>query len=323
MRTSVALCTYRGERFLGEQLVSVLRQEVAADELVVSDDASDDGTLSVLTGVLTENPDVPTTVSWHVNPANVGVARNFEACLLECTGDLVFLCDQDDRWHVDKVERLAKEFSLRPELMLVFTDAALIGAEGQSLGTTLFAELAVTERELRAIERRPLDVLIRRNIITGATVVVRREVIGVALPIPPGWLHDEWIALIAASMGAIGCLRAAMIDYRQHGGNQIGVTRATVRSRLANLRSEPTFGRQASAARAADLVERLRSIDAPPESQEVAWELFEFHSARNSYPQQRMKRLRPLAQQLRSGNYRRFARYTTALRDLVVGVENL
>jgi hypothetical protein len=75
-------------------------------------------------------------------------------------------------------------------------------------------------------------VLVRRNIVTGATMAVRRDVFAGDFTVPEGWIHDEWLAMIATSKGLVDCLEAATIDYRQHGNNQIGMRRRGFVERL-------------------------------------------------------------------------------------------
>ena len=90
---SVALCTYNGERFLQEQLDSIAMQTWTPDEVVVGDDGSSDSTLEILERW---KQSVPFSVRIERNERNLGFAKNFESTLSRCTGDVVFLCDQDD-----------------------------------------------------------------------------------------------------------------------------------------------------------------------------------------------------------------------------------
>ena len=101
---------------------------------------------------------------------------NFERCIADTTGDLVFLCDQDDVWHPDKVATMVAEFERRPDLALLFTDADLVDATGWSLGHTLFDALGVTRRERRLVRGgSAFEALVRRNLATGATIAFRRR----------------------------------------------------------------------------------------------------------------------------------------------------
>ncbi len=105
------------------------------------------------------------------------------------------------------------------------------------MGLTLFEALGVSEHELTAIEGgHGFDVMLRRNLVTGATAVLRRTVAETALPVPDGWIHDEWLAIIAAALWRTDVIRRPLIGYRQHGRNEIGASKLTMRRRIAKLR---------------------------------------------------------------------------------------
>jgi len=97
---SIALATYNGERYIGEQLDSILRQTRLPDELVVFDDASVDATQAI---VLDFARHAPFPVRFQVNSVRLGSTRNFEMAIRACGGDIIFLCDQDDVWYPDKI----------------------------------------------------------------------------------------------------------------------------------------------------------------------------------------------------------------------------
>lgn len=230
---SVALCTYRGEPYLAAQLDSILAQTRPPQELVVFDDASPDGTWALLESFAPRVRAAGIQFVMHRNAANVGYIANFEQALRATTGDIVFLCDQDDLWHPTKVERFAAEFERRPDLLMLHSDARLVDDQESSLNCGLFEALEVTQEELAAVHAGDMfEVLVRRNIVTGATMAVRREVFADDFTVPEGWIHDEWLAMIATSKGTTDCLEVASIDYRQHGNNQIGMRRRGFVERL-------------------------------------------------------------------------------------------
>jgi glycosyltransferase involved in cell wall biosynthesis len=98
---SVALCTYNGEEFLPKQLDSIKQQTCQVHELIVCDDGSRDATLTILEKF---KDSVPFPVHIHQNSSNLGSSKNFEQCLQKCSGEIIFLCDQDDVWMPNKVE---------------------------------------------------------------------------------------------------------------------------------------------------------------------------------------------------------------------------
>jgi glycosyltransferase involved in cell wall biosynthesis len=224
LSTSVVLCTFNGARFLAAQWNSLLAQTRSPDEIVVRDDASTDATPALL-GPLRQRAEARgIRVRQSVNPGNLGYIANFDAALRDATGDVVCLCDQDDVWHPDKLATQVALFEHRPELLLTCSDARRVDAAGVDLGRSLFEVLHITPAELRRIHAgRGFEVLLRRSMATGATMALRRELLTAALPFPEGWVHDEWLAVIAAALGGFDCVEAPLIDYRQHAGNQIGM----------------------------------------------------------------------------------------------------
>ena len=143
LTVSVALCTYNGARFVAEQLRSILAQSSPADQIVISDDGSTDGTLEVVRAELAAAGSALPEVIILENPAPLGVTRNFEQAILACTGDLIVLCDQDDTWVPDRLARAEREFAARPDLLLLYSDASLVdeGGEHERCELTLVCEL--------------------------------------------------------------------------------------------------------------------------------------------------------------------------------------
>lgn len=318
---SVALCTYNGARFVAEQVRSILAQSSPADQIVISDDGSTDATLDVVRAELAAAGAAPHEVIILENPAPLGVTRNFEQAVLACTGDLIVLSDQDDLWIPDRLARAVKEFAARPDLLLLHGDARLVDEAGGPLGHSLFEAIEFTAGEQREVRRgHALDVLLRRNVVTGATVVFRRSLLDVASPFPDAWVHDEWLAIIAAISGAVDFIDAPLIDYRQHGSNEIGAARPTMAVRTSRLREPRLERNRRLLARAEALQERVVALgDAVPDAvaglvrQKVAHERF-----RSALPRSRMLRLVPILRAAASGSYRRFGRaHYDILRDLV------
>jgi glycosyltransferase involved in cell wall biosynthesis len=232
-RIAVVMCTYNGERFVFEQIASVLEQSRPPDQLVIVDDASTDATWSILQRGCAAATASGIDVILRRNEANLGYVANFDRALALADADVLFLCDQDDIWHPHKIERMAQEFIRRPDLTLLHTDARLVDATGASLNCGLFEALEITPEELAQEHAgHAFEVLLRRNVVTGATTAVRREAIRLASPFPPYWVHDEWIAMSCAMSGVVDCLEEPLVDYRQHGNNQIGVRKRGVRERL-------------------------------------------------------------------------------------------
>ncbi|WP_376765713.1 glycosyltransferase family 2 protein [Agromyces agglutinans] len=322
-RISVALGTHNGERFLGEQLRSILDQSHPVDEIVLSDDASRDSTIGVAEQAVAAAGDdgrpVPTLIVLR-NDSPLGVTGNFAQALQAATGDLILLCDQDDRWHVDRVADALACFATDPELQLVASDARLVDEHGAPLPHSLFDTLGIDEGLLARIAAGGASSeLLKRNLFTGATMAVRRELVERAAPFPASWVHDEWLAIVASVTGGLVVIDAPLIDYRQHGGNQIGVTKLELDGKLSRLR-EPRSDRNARLLARAEAL-AARAAEFAPTDQRFIREVDEkvqHELVRRDLPRRRVQRIAPVLGEWRTGRYSRFGLGAQdVLRDLV------
>jgi glycosyltransferase involved in cell wall biosynthesis len=307
LRLSAVVATYQGQRFLREQLRSMLAQSVALDEIVIADDCSSDSTMAVAEEVKADSP-IPIRILR--GERNVGIGKNFERGLRAAKGDIVFLADQDDAWRHDKVARTLKEFAVRPDLNLLFTNARLVNDAGNSLHDTLFRVLRIAGTERRRVKGgQAFDALLRRNLATGATIAMRRSAMLNALPIPDYWLHDEWIAMISSASGRIDFLDETLTDYRQHDNNHVGSQRETFLSALEKLRRcRRQFNRRLL--RRTELqIERLRTLDPPiAEHRVVAVQAKLEHLRRRcQLPSSRLARLPLILGEMINGGYRHYS----------------
>jgi glycosyltransferase involved in cell wall biosynthesis len=320
---SVALCTHDGARFVGEQVRSILAQVPEPGEIVLGDDASRDDTVAIVERLVAEHRAAGGRTELVVrrhDPA-LGVVANFADALAHARGDLVALSDQDDVWLPGRLAAAVAAFDADPRLLLVHGDARLIDAEGHPTGTTLLQALEATPGERAGLARGDaFATLLRRNLVTGATVVLRRSLVDAAAPFPPGWVHDEWLAVIAAAVGELRLLPETLIDYRQHGGNQIGARRPTMADRWAKLR-EPREPRASGlVARTSALVDRLERLgDAVPSAHLAGARARLAHEQRRrALPRVPVARVPRIAAAYLRGDYRRYSRGAIdVLRDLV------
>jgi hypothetical protein len=249
------------------------------------------------------------------------VVANFADALAHARGELVALSDQDDVWRPGRLAAAVAAFDADSRLLLVHSDARLVDAEGRPIGTTLLQALETTAGERAGLEHGDaFATLLRRNLVTGATVVLRRTLLDAAAPFPAGWVHDEWLAVIAAAVGELRLLPDALIDYRQHGANQIGARRPTMAHRWAKLREprEP---------RATGLVDRTSALVAalerlgdavPPEHLAGARARLAHEERRRALPRVPVARIPGIAAAYLGGDYGRYSRGAIdVLRDLV------
>ncbi|MEP6480450.1 MAG: glycosyltransferase family 2 protein [Rhodoglobus sp.] len=320
-RVSVALCTHNGARFVVEQVRSILEQSEPPSQVVISDDASTDDTVALVEGLWASlTPDRAPELLILRNAVALGVTRNFQQAAEACTGDLVALCDQDDIWRPERLERMVDVFETSPDLGLLFTDARLIDATGTDLGLSLFDALEVRDADLEEIRRGDaFGVLLRRNLVTGATVVFRRTLLDSASPFDPAWVHDEWLAILAAAVSRVDWLHDSLIGYRQHGGNQIGVAAPNLRYKVARV-FEPRGDRYTGlAGRAGHLLQRLEVLAAVPPVLDAARAKLLHQERRAQLPAARPARVIPVLREAATGRYRRFSSQGNLdiLRDLL------
>lgn len=317
LEVSVALCTRNGARYLPEQIRSICAQTPLPREIVLSDDGSTDDTLAVVRDTLAQCG-MSDRIALRVfsNSPPLGVTRNFEQAARACSHDLIALCDQDDVWHPGRLARMVAQFEARPDLLLLHTDARLVDGDLKPLGSTLFHALEVQPAELEAIASgEAFGVLQRRNLVTGATTMFRKTLLDAALPFAPEWVHDEWLAAVAAATGRMDVLPEPTIDYRQHGNNQIGARRLTLSEKVAKAFVARGDKHVARLRRAEALLQRLEQLGGrvragclDAQRDKVAHQRF-----RAGLPAARPLRLLPILLEAARGRYARFGRGKQAI----------
>lgn len=301
---SVALCTHNGAAYVEEQVRSILNQSRLPTEVVVSDDASTDGTVGIVRRVWAQHAPAAVQLRIITNSVALGVSKNFEQAVSACAGDVIALSDQDDVWAPRRVEVMIAEFARRPELSLLFTDARLVDASGDPLTVSLFQALEISEAELQTVTRGTgFDTLLRRNLATGATMMFRRSLLQQALPFPEAWVHDEWLAIIASVVSTVGWLPERLIDYRQHGANQIGVAVPTLAYKVRRV-TEPRGTRPAwLVQRATELLARVIELSAQPTVVQKVRAKLAHDQMRAGLPATRVRRIVSVLREARAGRY--------------------
>lgn len=226
---SVALCTFNGAEYLEDQLESINAQTLPPDELIISDDGSTDGTIEIAQN-FQKRARFPVTII--KNPVNLGVVKNFEQAIQSCAGEYIFLCDQDDVWDKKKVEKQTGVLKNNPQLGYVFSDAVLVDGDGASVGH-LWKRLKISHALIGRFNSDSLfqaEILLRRNIVTGATMAFRRKCLPCLLPFPANskfYIHDGWCALNMSLHGFMGfAMNDCLISYRQHSGQLLGAPKS-------------------------------------------------------------------------------------------------
>lgn len=204
MKISVALCSYNGEKFIREQLESMLRQTRLPDEIIVCDDQSKDKTAEIAREVL---QDCGVDYQVIVNEKQLGAVRNFEQCGAHCNGDIVFFSDQDDVWLETKVEKMAKKFEQDPQCVLCFCDASVTDSALNVWSESLNRAGGISAENF-------LELALRNIFPYGCTMAVKKELIVQNAPFPI--LHDRYLSMCAAFFGTIHEVKEPLMLYRRH-----------------------------------------------------------------------------------------------------------
>ena len=221
VRVSVVITTHNSGAYLDQQLASILGQGRPVDEIVVSDDASTDGTRTLLEDMLSNLAN--TEVDLSLRDHQVGFRANVDLATQRATGDIVCFADHDDVWRHDKVELTLAALEGRSRAA-VFSNGRIIDAAGTVGRADLWSRAGFGRSDQRAVRAGDgLRVLLSKRVVTGAALACTRDLVEQALPFPEAAVHDYWIALNAASTGELIAGDEPLIDYRLHGTNTIGL----------------------------------------------------------------------------------------------------
>jgi len=304
LRISVVICTFNGERFIREQLTSVISQSRPPDEIIVRDDCSSDRTAEYIQEVMAETT-LPTR--FYVNRQRLGPTANFASVIADSTGEVVVLCDQDDRWYAPKLKIIEDTFAKDPGLACLFTNANLVDAAGESIRESLWTAMGFTTHLRRQWDRGDqFSVLLNRNMATGATMAFRSRLKEAILPMPKNVWHDQWICLLGCALFEVVAIPAALMDYRIHSGNFFGVPP----SHLAGRMKASRIARQTRAdelGRFETLHQRLETIAPAHPLAELVQEKVDHLRVRLDLDARRLRRLGPVGRELLSGRYRKYA----------------
>ncbi len=224
LKVSVALATYNGEIYIREQLKSLAAQIRRPDEVIITDDCSTDKTVEIIKAFIAEND-----LDWQLfeSKSNLGFKKNFRKALSLVTGDIVFLCDQDDIWCEDKIESLLNVFAANPTVKAVNSSFTVIDGDGnesaltEQRGKTNYGMLPPLKKQL---ERVHFKDVFRRNISPGCTMAVTSALAKDYVRLTACELPHDWeLNLMAACDHALWFSNAPLINYRIHEANAIGL----------------------------------------------------------------------------------------------------
>lgn len=201
---SVCIATYNGARTIHTQLSSIIEQLSEDDEIIISDDHSDDETLRIIESF--QNPSIKVVNG----PGKNSPIPNFENALQHAKGEYIFLADQDDRWEKGKVKTVMK--ALSEGFDCVVSDCFVTDEQFNVTAPSFFQEVGLREGFWYN--------LLVHNYYLGCCMAFNRKVLEKALPFPPHIpMHDIWIGNVAAAFFKVKFLHAPLISFRRHHNN--------------------------------------------------------------------------------------------------------
>lgn len=231
-KVEILLATYNGEKYLKDQIKSILNQTYQNWNLLIRDDGSTDNTLKIINDLKNKYPDRVNIIEG--GNRRLGACQNFHK-LLKCSkAKYILFCDQDDIWLKDKIEISMKKI-LELEMnygknypILIHTNMKLLDRYNNIISNSFWADFSINPEKMYIPE-----ILFTQNIIFGCTILINESAKKVILPIPTDTvMHDEWISLKLVKYGKIAYIDTPTILYRQHGHNTVGVKKLGVFSTL-------------------------------------------------------------------------------------------
>ena len=217
-KIDVLLATYNGEKYLRQQLDSILNQSYKNINLIISDDCSKDGTREILK----EYEQKDNRIIVYFQEKNLGYVKNFEFLLRKVENDIYMLSDQDDVWLLDKIEKTYNKMK-ETDADLVFTDLEVVNEKLETMYSSYNNYMLLTRKIKKYKDDCRMQYLY--NCITGCTLLSKKKFLSAILPIPTDSkyvIHDSWIGLIVSLHGKVEYIDEKTIKYRQHGNNQVG-----------------------------------------------------------------------------------------------------
>lgn len=239
-RVEIIMGTYNGAKYVRQQVESLLAQTYQDWHLLVGDDQSTDDTATIIQELQEKYPD---KISVFLFKHGVGFAQNYSRLLELTNAEYVMFCDQDDFWFPEKI---AKSLCKMQEMenrwgketpLAVHTDMKIGDEELHVIGDSHWKR-----QKFNAERAGQLNAILVQNVSWGCTMIFNSTLVQLATPIPPaGFVHDDWLALVAAAFGHIGYLEEPTMLYRQHGTNVVGSKEIDFRWFINNVLKDPLY----------------------------------------------------------------------------------
>lgn len=217
MKISVAMATYNGEKYVNQQIESILKQLNDEDELIISDDSSCDNTLKIICSF--KNPHIRV----YSNSYRKGVVSNFENAIIHCKGDIIVLSDQDDIWAPNKLEIIRYCF-LKRKCDILVHDAIIIDDKANQINDSFYKFRHSGPGLLKNIFK---------NTYIGCCMAFKNSLNVIILPFPKNIpMHDMWIGILGNIFGKVIFIDNKLIYYRRHEENSTSFNKSDFKNIL-------------------------------------------------------------------------------------------
>ncbi|ANF50409.1 hypothetical protein A0O34_07710 [Chryseobacterium glaciei] len=239
MKVSVALCTYNGEKYLSDQLDSIMNQTTLVDEIVICDDGSNDKTINILYDYQSKFPDI---IKIFRNEKNLGFIKNFEKAINLSSHEIIIISDQDDIWGKDKIQETVHFLETNPQYDGVFHDLKLIDNE----------KTYPSYLDWKKITHEEINQEIKNNELFAALVKKGSFILGCALAIKKDALkahdmenfpiaHDYYIAQKLSLKNKLGFISKSLSSYRLHANQVYGLRYKSDKNEEENISSTQKY----------------------------------------------------------------------------------
>ncbi|WP_164974321.1 glycosyltransferase family 2 protein [Filimonas effusa] len=266
---SVVMCTYNGEKYIDEQITSILQQRYENFELIVADDRSTDNTWSKLLYWQQQHPE---KIKLFQNAVNLGYNKNFESAIQKASGDFIALSDQDDIWLPEKITAQ----------MAAFSDDTIVLVHNKSVrleGSSLNYKKAALQHHFSGNRTRKFFFF---NHIMGHDMIFRRSLVQYIVPIPDKMSYDWWISVVATCLGSVVSVGSFLVHHRIHESNNFFSSQAASKKKELDLYETlrlfsaiPAL-RKEDAHYLAELIPLLEQQSVTSDKPAFNWKLFRF-----------------------------------------------
>jgi glycosyltransferase involved in cell wall biosynthesis len=213
-----------------------MQQTRLADEIIISDDGSIDNTITIIKEYQDK---FANRIKLYQHPVNLGVYKNFPFAIEQCTGDIIFTCDQDDYWLPNKIEKHLERHLSNDTIDLVYSNADVVLETIDNYLYPLWEPETILDTEHGQASIASL--LYKGRSIAGCCMSFKRSILLQIIPFPNQIYHDDWIATTTCILGSISGISESLIKYRQHGQNAVGIIRGSKLSFYKSLFTNVPF----------------------------------------------------------------------------------